>query len=228
MSGIEGGIVVVTGAAGALGSAVVRRLARDGAAVVALDFAETEKLPTAAAFALGGVDLSNALATVQAFEAIGERFGSIRALINVAGGFAWETIADGSAETWDRLYNLNVRTALNASKAALDLLADGGAIVNVGAGAAARADAGMGAYAASKAGVARLTEALAAELRERRIRVNAVLPSIIDTPANRADMPKADFGKWVTTDELANTIAFLVSGEASGITGASVPVSGRV
>jgi NAD(P)-dependent dehydrogenase (short-subunit alcohol dehydrogenase family) len=86
----------------------------------------------------------------------------------------------------------------------------------------------MGAYAASKAGVARLTEALAAELRDRRIRVNAVLPSIIDTPANRADMADADFDKWVTTRELADVIAFLLSDRASGINGASVPVSGRL
>lgn len=229
MGGVDsGGVVVVTGAAGALGGAVVRRLARDGIPVAALDFAAEAALPAEAAFPLGGVDLADAAAAARAFAAIGGRYGAVRALVNVAGGFAWETIADGSADTWDRLYTLNVRTALNASKAALGVLRDGGAIVNVGAGAAARADAGMGAYAASKAGVARLTEALAAELRERRIRVNAVLPSIIDTPANRADMPKADFGRWVTTEELANAIAFLISDEASGITGASVPVSGRV
>ena len=227
MGGGDSGVVAVTGAAGALGGAVVRRLARDGMLVAALDFADAAALPAEAAFPLGGVDLADEAAAARAFAAIGGRYGAIR-LVNVAGGFAWETIADGSADTWDRLYTLNVRTALNGSKAALGVLADGGAIVNVGAGAAARADAGMGAYAASKSGVARLTEALAAELRERRIRVNAVLPSIIDTPANRADMPKADFGKWVTTDELANAIAFLISDEAGGITGASVPVSGRV
>src|SRR3546814_9275584 len=120
---------------------------------------------------------------------IGQRFGSSRGLVNVVGGFAWETIADVSVATWDRLYLLNVRTTLNATRAALPQFANGGAIVNIGAGAADRAAAGMGAYAASKAGVARLTEALAAELRDRRIRVNAVLPSVIDTPANRADMP---------------------------------------
>lgn len=225
---MSGTVVVVTGAAGALGGAVVRRLARDGFTVAALDFADAAALPAEAAFSLGGVDLSDAAAAARAFEAIGERHGALHALVNVAGGFAWETVAEGSADTWDRLYALNVRTALNASKAALGALSDGGAIVNIGAGAAARAEAGMGAYAASKAGVARLTEALAAELRERRIRVNAVLPSIIDTPANRADMPGADFGKWVTTDELANAIAFLISDQASGITGACLPVSGRV
>ncbi len=220
--------VIVTGAAGALGSEVVRRLKRDGLSVVAIDFADESHQPDEADFALGGVDLTDADAARTAITAVAAKYAGIRALVNVAGGFVWETIADGSAETWDRLYNLNVRTALNASKAALGLLSEGGTIVNVGAGAAARAEAGMGAYAASKAGVARLTEALAAELRDRAIRVNAVLPSIIDTPANRADMPKADFGKWVTTAELANAIAFLISDEASGITGASLPVSGRV
>jgi NAD(P)-dependent dehydrogenase (short-subunit alcohol dehydrogenase family) len=100
--------------------------------------------------------------------------------------------------------------------------------VNIGAAAAARAGIGMAAYAASKSGVARLTEALATELKPRRIRVNAVLPSIIDTPANRAAMPAADFTSWVTPGELAHVIAFLLSDEASGITGASIPVTGWV
>ena len=86
----------------------------------------------------------------------------------------------------------------------------------------------MAPYAASKSAVARLTEGLAAELKTKRIRVNAVLPSIIDTPANRADMPNADFASWVTADELAEVIAFLLSDRASGITGASIPVAGRV
>jgi NAD(P)-dependent dehydrogenase (short-subunit alcohol dehydrogenase family) len=127
------------------------------------------------------------------------------------------------------MYALNVLTALNASRAALSHLAasSSGRIVNVGAMGALQAGAGMGAYAASKAGVHRLTEALAAEWKGK-ITVNAVLPSIIDTPANRASMPKADFGKWVTPQELANVILFLVSDAASAITGALLPVSGRV
>jgi NAD(P)-dependent dehydrogenase (short-subunit alcohol dehydrogenase family) len=125
---------------------------------------------------------------------------------------------------------MNLRTAVSASQAALPyLLAAGDArIVNVGAGAAAKAGAGMGAYAASKAGVARFTEALAEELKDRGVTVNAVLPSIIDTAANRADMPKADFSRWVKPEQIADLIAFLLSDRARAITGALIPISGRV
>jgi NAD(P)-dependent dehydrogenase (short-subunit alcohol dehydrogenase family) len=104
----------------------------------------------------------------------------------------------------------------------------GGRIINIGAAAAANAGAGMGAYAASKSGVSRLTEALAAELKDSRITVNALLPSIIDTPANRNDMPKAEFDRWVTPRQIADVIVFLLSGHSSAITGASIPVMGRV
>ena len=127
------------------------------------------------------------------------------------------------------MYALNVTTALNASRAAIPHLTSSGAarIINVGAMGALQAGAGMGAYAASKAGVHRLTEALAVELKGK-ITVNAVLPSIIDTAANRASMPKADFSKWVTPQELAEVILFLASDAAGAVTGALLPVSGRV
>ena len=159
----------------------------------------------------------------------GLRHGTRAALINIAGGFAFEAIAEGDPKTWQRMYALNVLTALNASQSAIPHLEASGAgrIVNIGAMGALQAGAGMGAYAASKAGVHRLTEALAAEWKGR-ITVNAVLPSTIDTPANRASMPKADFKKWVTAEELAEVILFLVSDAASAITGALLPVSGRV
>jgi NAD(P)-dependent dehydrogenase (short-subunit alcohol dehydrogenase family) len=222
------GPIIVTGAAGALGRAAVAHLSARGLPVVAIDVGAPQSLPSEAAFGLGGVDLTDEAGTARAFAAIGERYGSIAGLVNIAGGFAWETIGDGETATWDRLYAINVKTALHASRAALPLMDRGGAIVTIGAGAAARAEAGMGAYAASKSAVARLTEALAAELKGKGIRVNAVLPSIIDTPANRANMPEADFGKWVTVEELANVIAFLVSDEASGVTGAAIAVNGRV
>jgi len=125
---------------------------------------------------------------------------------------------------------MNLRSALLASQAALPLLLaqKTSAIVNVGAAAALKAGLGMGAYAAAKAGVARLTEALAEEFKTRGLRVNAVLPSVLDTPANRADMPEADPALWVGTAELSRVIAFLLSDEASAVTGASVPVMGRV
>ncbi len=156
-------------------------------------------------------------------------FGKLDALVNIAGGFAFETVADGNAKTWQRMYALNVSTALNASQAALLHLAASGAgrIVNVGAMGALQAGSGMGAYAASKAGVHRLTEALAAEWKGK-ITVNAVLPYIIDTNAIRGSMPKADFAKWVRPEELADVILFLISDAASAVTGALLPVSGRV
>jgi NAD(P)-dependent dehydrogenase (short-subunit alcohol dehydrogenase family) len=128
------------------------------------------------------------------------------------------------------MYKLNLRTAVVSCQAALPYLlkSTSGRIVNVGAMAAQKAAAGMGPYAASKAGVARLTEALADELKDRGITVNAILPSTLDTPKNREEMPNADFKRWVTLSEAAEVIAFLVSNEASAVTGALIPVAGRV
>jgi NAD(P)-dependent dehydrogenase (short-subunit alcohol dehydrogenase family) len=139
-------------------------------------------------------------------------------------------VENGDSATWDRLFALNVKTALNASKAALPYLLESGAgrIVNVGAMAALKSGAGMGAYAASKAGVHRLTESMAEELKDRGVTVNAVLPSIIDTPANRAQMPEADFDRWVAPADLAAVILFLASREAKAVTGALMPVVGGV
>jgi len=127
------------------------------------------------------------------------------------------------------MYALNVLTALNTSRAAIPFLqaSPAGRIVNVGAMGALQAGSGMGPYAASKAGVHRLTEALAAEYKGK-ITVNAVLPSTIDTEANRTSMPKADFAKWVRPQELADVILFLVSDAASAVTGALIPIAGRV
>src|SRR3954469_21314331 len=135
------GTIIVTGAAGALGRGVAERLAADGWRLVAIGRGEAEALPACAAQRLGGVDLTDEAAAERAFAGLGAA-GSIRGLVNIAGGFAWEKIAGGSTATWDRLYTTNVATALNASKAAIPLLGRGGAIVNVGAAAAARAEVG--------------------------------------------------------------------------------------
>jgi NAD(P)-dependent dehydrogenase (short-subunit alcohol dehydrogenase family) len=128
------------------------------------------------------------------------------------------------------MFAVNVKTALFASRAAIPFLKQSGQgrIINIGANAALKAGAGMGAYAASKSGVHRLTESLAEELKADGITVNAVLPSIIDTPANRADMPKADFATWVSPRALAEVILFLASDAGAPITGALLPVTGRV
>jgi NAD(P)-dependent dehydrogenase (short-subunit alcohol dehydrogenase family) len=183
-----------------------------------------------AASVIGNIDLADANAAATAIDAAAKALGGLDGLVNIAGTFRWETLADGSADTWDLLYRVNLRTAVAASKAAIPHLraAGGGRIVNISAAASAKAGAGMGAYAASKSGVARLTEALAEELKDDRITVNAVLPSIIDTAANRVDMPKADFSRWVAPAQLAGVIVFLLSDRASAVTGALLPVTGRV
>lgn len=227
---LQGKSIAVTGAFGSLGTAVVQALLRAGARVAAIDRAETPRDPAtfAGATLFGGVDLGDAASANATLRAIVSGLGRLDGLVNIAGGFRWETVADGQLDTWDTLYQLNLRTAVAASQAALPFLPDGGRIVNIGANGATKAGAGMGAYAASKSGVARFTEALAEELKDRGITVNALLPSIIDTPPNRADMPKADFSRWVQPAQLADAIVFLLSDKASAITGALIPVVGRV
>ena len=226
---MDGKVIIVTGASGALGRVVAETALARGARVAGLDHAPSQIPATPNRIELGGIDLSDAAQAKKAIDHAVAHFGALDALINIAGGFAFEAIAEGDPRTWQHMYALNVLTALNASQAAIPHLAasSSGRIVNVGAMGALQAGAGMGPYAASKAGVHRLTEALAAEWKGK-ITVNAVLPSTIDTTANRASMPKADFTKWVTPEELANVILFLVSDQASAVTGALLPVSGRV
>jgi NAD(P)-dependent dehydrogenase (short-subunit alcohol dehydrogenase family) len=227
--------MAVTGGYGALGRVVTARAAEAGWRVAAIDMAHAApaaleaNLTAAGGLCLGGADLSTPAGAQTAIDQVTARLGGLDALVNIAGGFRWQTLEDGDPAAWDLLYGMNLRTAANACRAALaPLKASGsGRIVNLGANAAVRAGAGMGAYAASKAAVHRLTESLAEELKGQ-VTVNAVLPSIIDTPANRADMPKADASAWVTPDELAAVILFLASEAAGGVTGALIPVVGRV
>jgi NAD(P)-dependent dehydrogenase (short-subunit alcohol dehydrogenase family) len=224
---LEGKRIAITGAFGSLGAAAVQAALAAGAQVAAIDRADPPA-DTHGVRAIGGVDLADAAQAKAAIDDAARALGGLDALVNIAGTFRFETLADGSPDTWDLLYRINVRTAVAASKAALAHLPDGGRIVNIGAASALKAGAGVGAYTASKAGVLRLTESLAEELKPRGITVNAVLPSIIDTPPNRRDMPKADFAKWVRPEQLADVIVFLLSDRASAITGALIPVTGRV
>ncbi len=222
-------IVVITGAAGALGRVVADRALNDGATVAVIDHGHNDIPSTPQRLQIGGVDLSD---SVQASKAIGDvaaQLGRIDVLINIAGAFKFETIDGGDTASWETMHRLNLLTALNTSRAAIPHLvkSSAGRIVNIGAIGALEAGSGMGPYAASKAGVHKLTESLAAELKGK-VTVNAVLPSTIDTSANRRDMPDADFSKWVTPDELASVILFLASDAASAVTGALVPVRGRV
>lgn len=224
--------IAITGAFGTLGAAVVKSTLAEGARVAALDHAAAPKSAAALgdAVLIGGVDLADAAGATAALARVGEALGGIDVLINIAGGFSWEKIDGGHLDTWDRMYRMNLRTVVAATQAALPYIgrSAAGRIVNIGAAGAAKAGAGMGAYAASKSGVARFTEALAEELKERGITVNALLPSTIDTPPNRADMPNADFARWVRPEQIGDAIVFLLSSGAQAITGALIPIVGRV
>jgi len=221
-------VIAITGGHGVLGRAVVEAALADGLKVAIIDHAPAQSAPEGV-LELGGVDLTDAAATQTAIDRVAAHFGRLDALFNIAGGFVWQT-TDDADPAWASMFALNVSTALNASRAALPHLKASaeGRIVNVGANAALKSAAGMGAYAASKAGVHRLTESLAEELKDSSVTVNAVLPSILDTARNRQDMPDADPAKWVAPADLARVMLFLASPESRAITGALIPVTGRV
>lgn len=222
-------VTVITGASGVLGRAIADAALARGDAVAAIDFEPVAREDSDDWMGLGGVDLTDPAAAEVAMNAVAQRFGRIDCLLNAVGGFVWQ-MTDGPLESWDRMHRMNLTTVLNACRAVLPHLTQSaaGRIVNVGALGALQAGAGMGAYAASKAGVHKLTEALAEETKASPVTVNAVLPSIIDTPANRADMADADFSTWVKPTELATVMLFIASDAASAVTGALVPVRGRV
>ncbi|MEQ5840102.1 SDR family NAD(P)-dependent oxidoreductase [Paraburkholderia acidicola] len=233
-SELSGKVIAVTGGFGILGMATALTVANYGAKVVLIDSAPspTDKLPASLndALLLGGVDLASEDAAKQAIAETAAKYGELTGLVNVAGTFRWATLQEDELDTWDFLFRVNLKTAATASKAALPLLTaqKSARIINIGAGAGNKAAAGMGPYAASKAAVARLTEALAEEFKESGLTVNAVLPSVIDTPRNRTDMPGADASRWVKPEAIADVIAFLLSPRADAINGALIPVFGRV
>lgn len=230
---MAGRVIAITGASGVLGSAVALAAVAQGWRVALIDHGTHTPHGLAdgdGVMILGGVDLADAASARRAIEGVTARLGALDVLVNIAGGFRWELHEGGDAETWRQMFRLNVETAANASSAAIPHLkaSDAGRIVNVGANGAVKAAAGMGPYAASKAGVHKLTEALAEELKADGVTVNAVLPSIIDTPANRADMPDADVSTWVAPADLAAVILFLASADARAVTGALIPVTGKI
>lgn len=219
--------VIVTGGFGVLGQGVAEGFAAAGYKVARIDFAAAAHSPVTGALDLGGIDLTDVAATESAVNAVVAAHGGVDVLVNVAGGFTWETLEGGSIDSWARMQAMNLISNATITKLAIPHLAKSGsgAVINIGAGAAIKAGMGMGAYAASKSGVHRLTEALAEELAGQGVTVNAILPSIIDTPTNRADMPDADFATWVQPAAIADVILFLASPAARAITGALIPVS---
>jgi NAD(P)-dependent dehydrogenase (short-subunit alcohol dehydrogenase family) len=224
--------VMLTGAAGNLGRCVARSFHASGANLVLVDL-RRESLEEA----FGAEDERRLFAPTNLLEqeqvngvvkAAIERFGRIDVLCNLAGGFRMgEAVHETADRNWDFLFDINGRTLLHAVRAVVPRMIEsgGGKIVNVGAFSAQKGLARMGAYCAAKGAVIRLTEAMAAELREKNINVNCVLPTIIDTPENRAAMPDADPSRWVAPEDLANAILFLASDGARAIHGAALPVT---
>jgi NAD(P)-dependent dehydrogenase (short-subunit alcohol dehydrogenase family) len=222
--------ILITGGFGVLGRAVGEAARVAGYRVALVDRAPKPADLPADVYAFPDVDLTDPEDAATAVQKAVDALGGLDVLANVAGGFLWQTLEDGHSGAWELMHRLNLSTCLNTSRAALPHLkaSPAGRIVNIGANAAVKATAGMGAYAASKAGVHRLTESLAEETKGSGVTVNAVLPSIIDTPANRADMPDADPKKWVAPADLAHVILFLASPQAQALTGALIPVTGLV
>ncbi|NIB38920.1 SDR family NAD(P)-dependent oxidoreductase [Pseudomaricurvus alkylphenolicus] len=220
---LDGKKVVVTGGNGALGRALTAQAIELGASVIALDlsFAPEVSAQTQTLCA----DLTDLAETRRVFEHI----GSVDVVFNIAGGFAMGTrVAADSDDEWEKMFALNVATTRNVIRAVVpSMVAAGrGSIVNVGAAAACQGQADMSAYTASKSVVMRLTESLAQELKGEGINVNAVLPGVINTAANRAAMPDTDPSQWVEPTDLALAMCFLGSDAAKAIHGALVPVTG--
>jgi NAD(P)-dependent dehydrogenase (short-subunit alcohol dehydrogenase family) len=222
--------VIVTGGTGGLGGAVVSAFLASGDRVVVPWIVEQESARMREHFA--DALRAQQLALVQADVAeadgaasVAKAAGAVAVLVNGVGGFAMGAHHETDLGVWDHLYRLNVRAAAAMTMAALPLLfaGGGGAIVNVAANAALDPPAGMGAYTASKAALIAFTRSLAREVADRGIRVNAVLPTTIDTPANRAAMPDANFALWTKPEQIAAVIHWLASDAAGAVRGALVP-----
>jgi len=223
--------VLITGAAGCLGAAVAEAFAAEGARLFLLDLDEPalKRRWGTSDHLLVTADLTDPATVRAAVEAVHDEAGSIDVLCNVAGAFAMgEPVHGLSARVWKSMIDLNAGSVLNTAEAVVPIMlaAGGGRIVNVAALAANGGVANMGAYIASKSALLRLTETMAAELGDKGIGVNAVLPGTMDTPANRAAMPDADPSSLVKPASVAEVILFLASDAARAVRGAAIPVAG--
>jgi len=237
MSSIERRVVMITGSAGNLGLAVARAFLEIRASLVLIDRAPDrlarlfpELVDSQDHFLAQSVDLTDTNAVAETVAEALRRFDRIDTLVNAAGGYrAGPSVEDTPLEDWDFLFNLNARSVFIISRAIIPAMRRRGSgnIINVASRSALKGEANAAIYSASKSVVVRLTESMAAELRNAGVNVNCVLPGIIDTPINRKAMPDADFSRWVTPEALADVIVFLASDAARESTGAAVPVYGR-
>jgi NAD(P)-dependent dehydrogenase (short-subunit alcohol dehydrogenase family) len=230
-------IAVITGASGNLGSAAARRLHAAGAHLVLLDHAGEKlsaQLPELVNskdhLTLDGIDVTNPDSMSQAVGKALERFGQIDILVNTVGGYrAGTPLYKTPVEDWDFMLNLNARSVFVVSQAVIPAMVQQhyGKIIHVSARAGVSGAANSAAYSAAKSAVIRLTESMAAELKQEGVNVNCILPGTIDTPQNRQAMPSADFHRWVSPESIAEVILFLASDAARDIHGAAIPVYGK-
>ncbi|MGH7902413.1 MAG: SDR family NAD(P)-dependent oxidoreductase [Thermodesulfobacteriota bacterium] len=236
MDKLKDKVAIITGGTGALGRSVVSAFAEEGARVMCTYVIEKEKRECLSLtrshkerihYIKADVTKENQVSRL--IKECIDKFKRIDILVNIVGGFVYSYTIDTDEQTWDRMMNMNLKSAFLCLKGVLPYMIkkNYGKIVNISSRPALKGSAGVGAYSASKAGVLNLTETIADEVRNYKINVNAILPSTIDTPANRRDMPDADFSKWVKPEEIAKVIVFLASDDSRPISGAGIPVYGK-
>lgn len=226
----NGKVVVVTGGTGQVGRVVARAYAEAGAIVIAADRMTPANSDENKNISFKQIDVLSEESVKQFFAELSNQSGSFYALINTIGGFhAGEPVTELSLKDFEGQFDLNVKTAFLLTKYAVEALAKagGGKIVHFASRAAVEKGAKSYAYSASKQAVVRLVEAVATETRDQNININAVMPSIIDTPTNRAGMPNANFDQWPKPEQIAKVLLFLTSPDAELISGAAIPVFGK-
>ena len=236
-SQLAGKVVIVTGSVGNLGLATAQGLQNVGAKTILVDRSDDrlrERYPdlidSADHLLAGGVDLTNPDSLARMVQSASDRFGRIDALVNTVGGYrGGKPVHETELADWDFLFGVNLRTTLLCCRAVIPqmLRQGGGKIVNVASRDGLSGSAGYSAYSASKSAVLRLTESMAAELKNANINVNCIMPGTIDTPQNRKAIPNGDFSKWVAPEAIGDVILFLISDAARGISGAAVPIYGK-
>ncbi len=235
---LENNVILITGGTGGLGTTVTQTFLNTGATVV-VSFRQSEKFEELKSNldidtqALQGIeaDLLEESSVEAMTDETKQKLGRIDALLNLAGGFLGDVdISDLSEKQWERMMNINLKSTFLCCKHVLPVMIsqNSGKIINIGAKVGMQGVAGLAAYGASKAGLINFTQALAEEVKPYNITANVLLPSIIDTPANRKSMPNANFNDWVSTETLANMLLFLVSDQVNDINGAAIPIYGNL
>jgi NAD(P)-dependent dehydrogenase (short-subunit alcohol dehydrogenase family) len=229
-------VVVVTGAAGNLGNAVAKSFLQSNGTVCGIDHRKgrMQNLINFSSddgkfYPFERINVIDKAEMKALAENVHSQIGTIDILVNTVGGFSMgEKVYELSDKTWQRMFDLNVHSFLSTTSAIVpDMIEKNrGKVISIGSKAALQGSASTGAYAAAKGALLRLTESMADELKKFNIQVNSVIPSTIDTPENRQDMPNSDFSKWVSPEKIAEVILFLSSPAADAITGAAVPVYG--